>query len=96
VDGIPPNTRILIVDDDEAMRDALEGVLKASGLHSGKFSSAEEFLASPDRQGASCLILDVRLPGMILTERRGHIREPDLRACANWDCIAGIPGRQLC
>jgi CheY-like chemotaxis protein len=47
-----------------AMRDALEGFLRASGLHSGKFSSAEEFLASPDRQGASCLILDVRLPGM--------------------------------
>lgn len=64
MNGILPDIRISIVDDDEPLRDALESVLKTAGFHAGKFSSAEEFLASPDRQAASCLILDVRLPGM--------------------------------
>jgi FixJ family two-component response regulator len=58
------SVRITIVDDDEALREALGSMLKASGFRVGKFSSAEEYLASPDRQSASCLILDVRLPGM--------------------------------
>ena len=55
---------VMIVDDDEPIRDALESILKAAGFRVGKCSSAEEFLASPDRQRASCLILDVRLPGL--------------------------------
>jgi len=58
------SVRIVVVDDDQALRDALESMLKAAGFRVGKFSSAEEYLASPDRQRASCLILDVRLPGM--------------------------------
>ena len=75
MDGILSNIRILIVDDDEALRDALEGVLKTAGLHAGKFSSAEELLDSPDLQTASCLILDVRLPGMSGIELQHLIRE---------------------
>lgn len=64
MDGVLSNIRILIVDDDEAVREALAGVLKAAGLRANKFSSAEELLESPDLETASCLILDVRLPGM--------------------------------
>ena len=43
------NIRITIVDDDEALREALGSMLKASGFRVTKFSSAEEYLASPDR-----------------------------------------------
>ncbi|HXS77789.1 MAG TPA: response regulator [Terracidiphilus sp.] len=56
--------RITIVDDDEALREALGSILKASGFRVGSFSSAEDYLTSSDRQNSGCLILDVRLPGM--------------------------------
>jgi two-component system response regulator FixJ len=75
VDKILPDIRISIVDDDEALRNALEGVLKTAGFHAGKFASAEEFLAAPDRQAASCLILDVRLPGMSGIELQHRLHE---------------------
>jgi len=75
VESFLPAIRIVIVDDDEALRDALEGVLKTAGLHAGKFSTAEEFLESPALQTASCLILDVRLPRMSGIELQHLIRE---------------------
>jgi len=75
VESFLPDIRIVIVDDDEALRDALEGVLKTAGLHAGKFSAAEEFLESPALQTASCLILDVRLPRMSGIELQHLIRE---------------------
>lgn len=55
---------IAIVDDDEPLREALGSVLKAAGFVIDTFGSAEEFLDSPQRKNTSCLILDVRLPGM--------------------------------
>ena len=55
---------IAIVDDDEPLREALESVMKAAGFLTNTFPSAEEFFDSPNRRNTSCLILDVRLPGM--------------------------------
>ena len=55
---------IAIVDDDAPLREALGSVLKAAGFVIDTFASAEEFLESPRRNHTSCLILDVRLPGM--------------------------------
>jgi two-component system, LuxR family, response regulator FixJ len=55
---------IAIVDDDEALREALGSVMKAAGFSSRTFGSAEEFLACDDCDETACLILDVRLPGM--------------------------------
>lgn len=55
---------IAIVDDDEPLREALGSVMKAAGFSINTFASAEEFLASAEREGTACLILDVRLPGM--------------------------------
>ena len=49
--------------------------MKTAGLHAGNFSTAEEFLESPALQTASCLILDVRLPGMSGIELQHLIRE---------------------
>jgi FixJ family two-component response regulator len=55
---------ISIVDDDEPLREALASLMKAAGFSTDTFASAEEFLDSPSRRTATCLILDVRLPGM--------------------------------
>ena len=55
---------VIIVDDDELVRDALAGLLRSIGLQTKQFPSVPEFLKwkLPDRP--SCLVLDVRLPGV--------------------------------
>ena len=55
---------ISVVDDDESLRESLEGLLKAVGYRVSVFSSAEAFLASQTPAKTGCLILDVRMPGM--------------------------------
>jgi len=55
---------VAIVDDDDLMRSALEGLLKAVGLPAQAFASAEEFLKSGQQRRAGCLITDIRMPGM--------------------------------
>jgi FixJ family two-component response regulator len=55
---------VAILDDDELMRSALQGLLKAVGLPARAFASAEEFLKSEQRQQIACLIADIRMPGM--------------------------------
>ena len=55
---------ITIVDDDKAVRDALQRMLQSHGLTTDVFASAEEFLRILQPNGASCLILDVRMPEM--------------------------------
>jgi FixJ family two-component response regulator len=55
---------ISVVDDDESLRESLEGLLKSLGHVVAVFSSAESFLSSPARAKTDCLILDVRMPGM--------------------------------
>ncbi|CAG2144621.1 Transcriptional regulatory protein FixJ [Cupriavidus yeoncheonensis] len=55
---------VFIVDDDEAMRDSLTWLLEGNGYQVRSYSSAEQFLAAYDASQVSCLILDVRMPGM--------------------------------
>ncbi len=55
---------VAILDDDELMRSALQGLLKAVGLPAKAFASAEEFLKSERRNQIACLIADIRMPGM--------------------------------
>jgi FixJ family two-component response regulator len=55
---------VAIVDDDELMRSAVQGLLKEAGVPSQAFVSAEEFLASGAQHRSSCLITDIRMPGM--------------------------------
>jgi FixJ family two-component response regulator len=57
-------TPVAIVDDDELMRGALQGLLKSAGLDARTFASAEEFLESGEPQSCGCLITDIRMPGM--------------------------------
>jgi FixJ family two-component response regulator len=55
---------VAIVDDDDSMRGALQGLLKAVGLPSQAFASAEEFLRSGQQHQTACLITDIRMPGI--------------------------------
>jgi FixJ family two-component response regulator len=55
---------VAIVDDDDSMRSALQGMLKAVGYPAQVFASAEEFLQSGQQHQTSCLIADIRMPGM--------------------------------
>jgi FixJ family two-component response regulator len=55
---------IAIVDDDDAVRTALRGLMKAVGLQARSFASAEEFLESGQQHHTACLITDIRMPGM--------------------------------
>jgi FixJ family two-component response regulator len=55
---------IAIVDDDDLMRNALQGLLKSVGLPARAFASAEEFLQSGQQRQTGCLIADIRMPGM--------------------------------
>ena len=55
---------VAIVDDDDSIRGALHGLLKAVGLPAIAFASAEEFLKSGQQFETACLIADIRMPGM--------------------------------
>jgi FixJ family two-component response regulator len=55
---------IAIVDDDEAIREATQGLLKAVGYGTEAFPSAEDFLASTRLSEVQCLITDIQLGGM--------------------------------
>jgi FixJ family two-component response regulator len=55
---------IAIVDDDDSIRNALQGLLESAELPAQAFASAEEFLRSGQRQQIACLITDIRMPGM--------------------------------
>src|ERR1700686_5393790 len=58
---VPP---VFIFDDDRDVRESLRELLVSVGLQSKSFGTAQEFLSSPRSDGPSCLILDVRLPGI--------------------------------
>jgi FixJ family two-component response regulator len=55
---------VSIVDDDESIRQALDGLLRSTGLQAAAFGSVEEFLRSGQLATTGCLILDLRMPGI--------------------------------
>jgi FixJ family two-component response regulator len=72
--------KVFVIDDDESIREALKSLIRSVGLSVETFASAQEFLQSPRPDVPSCLILDVRMPGLSgldlqrdLTEANIHI-----------------------
>jgi FixJ family two-component response regulator len=55
---------VFVIDDDADVRAAIQGMLKSVGLRSQSFGTAQEFLRSKQPDGPTCLVLDVRLPGV--------------------------------
>jgi FixJ family two-component response regulator len=81
---------VAIVDDDDLMRSALHGLLRAVGLPAQAFASAEEFLKSGQQQQTGCLIADIRMPGMSGLELQAqlnadHCRIPTIFITAHGD-----------
>ena len=81
---------VAIVDDDDLMRSALQGLLKAVGLPSRAFASAEEFLNSGQQHQTACLIADIRMPGISGLELQTrlnaeHCRIPTIFITAHGD-----------
>src|SRR5712691_6878301 len=81
---------VAIVDDDDLMRSALQGLLKAVGLPSRAFASAEEFLKSGQQHHTACLITDIRMPGISGLELQArlnaeHCRIPTIFITAHGD-----------
>jgi FixJ family two-component response regulator len=70
---------VAIVDDDDLMRGALQGMLKSVGLQSQAFASAEEFLTSGQQSQTACLIADVRMPGMSGLELQAELKDEQRR-----------------
>jgi FixJ family two-component response regulator len=55
---------VFVIDDDALVRAAIQGLLKSVGLRSESFGEPQDFLRSGRPDGPSCLVLDVRLPGI--------------------------------
>ena len=66
---------VFIVDDDDRTRAAMQRLLKTVGLHSESFATAQDFLSHKLPDAASCLVLDVRLPGMSGLEVQRKLNE---------------------
>src|SRR5882757_3228508 len=81
---------VAIVDDDDLMRSALQGLLKSVGLPAQAFASAEEFLKSGQQHQVGCLVADIRMPGMSGLELQAklnadHCRIPTIFITAHGD-----------
>lgn len=88
---IPNNNKVVaIVDDEEEVRVALEGLLKSAGLPARAFESAEKFMESGQQAQVGCLITDIRMPGMSGLELQAklnaeHCRIPIIFITAHGD-----------
>ena len=70
---------VAIVDDDDLMRGALQGLLKSVGLPTQAFASAEEFLKSGEQHQVGCLVTDIRMPGMSGLELQAKLNADQCR-----------------
>jgi FixJ family two-component response regulator len=70
---------VAIIDDDDLMRSALEGLLKEAGFTARTFASAEEFLSSSEHRDAACLIADIRMPGMSGLDLQARLNAEQIR-----------------
>ncbi len=72
-------TFVAIVDDDDLMRSALQGLLKEAGLPAQTFASAEEFLESGQQHHTACLIADIRMSGMSGLDLQAKLNDEQVR-----------------
>jgi two-component system response regulator FixJ len=71
---------IYVIDDDDAVRQSLEFMLKAAGIKARSFESAKAFMAVLPEISAGCVVTDVRMPGMTGIDLLRHLKKsnPDL------------------
>ncbi|MGC3963492.1 MAG: response regulator [Rhodocyclaceae bacterium] len=56
--------RVVVVEDDSGLRQAMHRLIEAAGLHAESFDTGEALLASDATSRADCLVVDIHLPGM--------------------------------
>jgi FixJ family two-component response regulator len=69
---------VFVVDDDLSVREALGSLIRSAGLKVETFASAQEFLARPRAEMPSCLVLDIRLPGLSGLELQKRMAEVNI------------------
>ena len=70
---------VFVVDDDVAMRETLSSLFRSVGLRVELFGSAREFTQIKMPDAASCLVLDIRLPGVSGLDFQAELAEADIR-----------------
>lgn len=75
----PSDDTVFVVDDDASVREALAGLIRSVGLRVEVFASAQEFLTGPRTDAPSCLVLDVRLPGLSGLDLQRQLAESGIR-----------------
>ena len=73
---------IAVVDDDGSLRRSLKNFLRSVGFRVETFASAEEFLASAERETTGCLVLDLRMTGMSGLDLLRHLAAAKVRVPA--------------
>ena len=74
----PGASTVFVIDDDSFVRASIQGLLKSVSLRSEAFATAREFLHSKRPDGPSCLILDVRLPGINGLDFQQELADADI------------------
>jgi FixJ family two-component response regulator len=72
------NAIVFIVDDDESVRKSLERLIRSANLEVETFASAQQFLARSRPDVPSCLVLDVRMPGLSGLDLQKRMAENDI------------------
>ncbi len=70
---------IYVVDDDASVREALSSLIRSVGWRVETFASAQEFLARPQADAPSCLVLDVQLPGLSGLDLQQELAKADIQ-----------------
>jgi FixJ family two-component response regulator len=74
-----PDPIVFVIDDDRLIRDGLQSLIRSVGLRVETFASAQEFLVAKRADAPSCLILDVRMPGLSGLDLQLKLSEADIR-----------------
>ncbi|MHC4690019.1 MAG: response regulator transcription factor [Planctomycetota bacterium] len=70
---------VFVVDDDESVRKALKRLIKSVGMNVETFATAQDFLSRQHYEGPSCLVLDVRMPGVSGLDLQQRLAKANLR-----------------
>ena len=70
-------SRVFIVDDDPALRDALRQLLETAGLQVEAYANGASFLAACEHEQPDCVLLDMAMPGMSGYEVQASLNERD-------------------
>jgi len=73
------NPLVCVIDDESSVRESLSSLLRSTGLNVKVFASAQEFLGDRPLEAPSCLVLDVRLPGISGLDLQQELGNGDAR-----------------